>query len=1030
MDAERWQRLRQIFDEVIETDSGHRRERIDALCGSDLELRDEILRLLTAADTPHAFVDSPAAALLAPTLDKGIVLAGRFELVAPLGRGGMGEVWHAYDRELREDVAIKTMTTSHLGDSSSIERFKREIQLARRVAHPNICRVYDLFEDTSSTPSRVFLTMERLEGETLAQRMKRAGSIPRDEAIRLFRQITAGVAAAHRAGVVHRDLKPANVMLTTTPGEQRAVVMDFGLARAPSVEGDRSHTTIGAIIGTPEYMAPEQIKGAPATPATDVYALGLLLFEMLSGAQPYASGTTLESWMRRAREGPGKLSGVVPGVQRRIDHVIARCVEYEPARRFEDAGQIVSALESPWPAVVAQTRRPIVAAAVLAGAASVVFALFTLGHRLLPVAAPPAEARQWFDEAQQALAEGASVRAWNGINRAVELAPGFAAAHAALSEILLELDMPGRAQEAMLRATEVARDRGRLPGEEESYLDGVQHLLLRRCDAAIASLQKVAETVNEISRPYRLIGVARAMERCARMDDAEKTLDEVVRLDPRNAAALLHRARLLARRRQYGPAVEALTSAESLFRARNNSEGLGEVLTTRATFDTERDRLDEAARTLDKAGELARGIDDVRQRVRILLQQAIVRRKLGDLATANTLTSEAIDVARRQHLETLTLDGLFAAANVHVVQRQPAEARTLIERALAIAETYRHEDYQARAHLSLASVLVTIGEPARAEQEITAARPHYERIGHTRNLALADTLLGQVRLMRAEYVPTIALFAASLAAARRSGDVEQEAIARENLATAQAGAGQYPQALEEYQGVVEMRRAAGRKPVEAFALLNVADLSSRLGRFQEATDALARTRQIETTNPDLLSRQYRIAGLVALREGRFSEAVDASLKARTLTDGVSIERTIRSHEQICVAEAYRGRRLEAHRACDALLADQRLAHHVGVQIETRLSAGEAYLMLGESHRALTTVREVEPLISGLSEHHERWKLLAIAAAADGGAAEARDRLTRELDRLRLQWGDAVYEGWARRADTRTLLAKALRERRR
>lgn len=1033
MSAERSQRLRHVFEVVLGAEERGRDELLDALCANDPDMRDEVVRLVSAADRTNTFLDSPATSLLTRRLSQGDVLCGRFELIAPLGRGGMGEVWEAKDRQLGEAVAIKTIATNHLGDATSLARFKREIQLARRVSHPNVCRVYDLFEDAGITPPRVFLTMERLEGATLAERLKRDGPIPRAEALSLFRQITAGLAAAHDAGVVHRDLKPANVMLTVTGGAQRAVVMDFGLARAPEAEGGDVHTATGALVGTPEYMAPEQIAGGPATPETDVYALGLLLFEMLSGTRPYAGGTTFESWMRRAREGPRRLSGAIPGVQRRIDDVIARAVQYEPSKRFRDAGAVRKALDSPWPAMVSGTRTPALAAAVLVGATSVILVAFNLAQRLLPGEAPPAEAVQWYRDAQEALAEGASVRALNNVNRAIELAPRFPDAQVALAEIFLELDMPGRAQEAMLRATELTPDRSRLPEHQSAYIDGVQQLLLRNCDASITSLQRVAELATDGDRPYRSIAVARAMERCGRPDEAASMLEQVARLDPRNAAAPLRRARLLARRREYDAAAAALATADALFRDRRNTEGMTEVLATRGTFEAEQDRLQQADQTLYKAAEVARSFDDVRQQVRVLLQQAIVRRKQGNLTAANQLTLEAITLARRENLESLTLDGLFAAANVHVVNRQPSEAQALIERALTIADTYRHEEYAARAHLSLASVFVTTANLPRAEQAISAARPYYERIRHTRNLALADALAGQVRIMRGQYTEAITQFGSAATAAEQGGDREQEAIARENLATAQYAIGRYPEALDQYTRVVELRRAAGRSPVEAYARLNVADLLSRLGRFAEAVRTIASVSEIAPDHADVTSQKELITAAVAFRQGNNAAALAAAVRAGDLARGVSRERTIRAAQHVCLAEAALRRAASATRTCAAMLDGNDTKNQMEIWVETRLAAAEAAWLIGGTGRARDLAREVSVVLDALPEHHERWRLLALMAASNADGSEpdaARARLTRELERLRLQWGEEDYAGWRQRVDVNRLLSSALLSNRR
>ena len=476
---------------------------------------------------------------------------------------------------------------------------------------------------------RGFLTMELIEGETLAARLNRMGPMPVGEALQITRQILAGLEAAHEASVVHRDLKPGNIMLVSGTSGRRAVIMDFGLARDPVVTESDGSTVAGMVVGTPEYMAPEQITGVPATPATDLYAVGLILFEMLKGRAPFAGTSTLDSWMRRARGGPEKLSGAVPGVPAHVDAAIARCVEYDASNRFQHARDLAEALSRAGVPLVPRGRLTWTVG--VAVACVVVMIAGTIVWRWQPAKALPAEALRWYDEATQALAEGAPVRALNGITRLLKQQPDFAPAHAALAEIQLELDMPSRAQEAMLRANELARG-GVVSGAYARYVDGIHALLLHECDRAIAALKATADGASASMRPYHMVSAARAMERCDRPDEGQALMAAAARIDPLNAAVPLRQARLSARRRDFKAAMASLDTAEKLFRDRNNVEGVGEVLTLRGTFQVEQDLLGDAAATLAKASDVATSLDDVRQQIRVRLQQAIIHRKQGDVA--------------------------------------------------------------------------------------------------------------------------------------------------------------------------------------------------------------------------------------------------------------------------------------------------------------------------------------------------------------------------------------------------------------
>src|SRR5262245_10584149 len=306
-----------------------------------------------------------------PRLEAGQLAAGRFRVLRFVAEGGRGQVYEADDVELGERVALKTVRAEIAADERATERFRREIQLARRVTHPNVCRTFDVFRHEGPEGAVAFLTMEMLAGETLAERLHRAGRLTQDEARPLFAQMAAGLAAAHRVGIVHRDFKPGNVVLVpdASSGGLRAVVTDFGQAHAPAVSDSGPLTGAGEAVGTPAYMAPEQLEGAPITPATDVYALGLVLYETLVGVPPFEGGSPLSAAVKRLKQKPEPPHLRVPGLERRLEAVILRCLERRPEDRFADAGEVAAELAGRAGGPTSRTRRWTAAVLLLALAA-------------------------------------------------------------------------------------------------------------------------------------------------------------------------------------------------------------------------------------------------------------------------------------------------------------------------------------------------------------------------------------------------------------------------------------------------------------------------------------------------------------------------------------------------------------------------------------------------------------------------------------------------------------------------------------
>jgi serine/threonine-protein kinase len=262
----------------------------------------------------------------------GMVLAERYRIIGLLGRGGMGEVYRADDLKLGQPVALKFLPKALADDPVRRERFYAEVRIARQVSHPNICRVYDIGE----LDGRHFLTMEFVDGEDLASLLKRIGRLPGDKAIDVARQLCAGLAAAHDKGVLHRDLKPANVMID---GRGRVRITDFGLAVAAGEE-----IPAGDASGTPAYMAPEQFAGKGASVRSDIYALGLVLYELYTGRRAFSAPTMAELRAVKESATPTAPSEIAREIDPIVERVILRCMEKDPRQRPASAVQVAAAL--------------------------------------------------------------------------------------------------------------------------------------------------------------------------------------------------------------------------------------------------------------------------------------------------------------------------------------------------------------------------------------------------------------------------------------------------------------------------------------------------------------------------------------------------------------------------------------------------------------------------------------------------------------------------------------------------------------
>jgi len=350
MTPERWARIKEIFAVVAETPRESRTSILAELCRSEQDLQAEIEKLLAQHDEMGGFLEgSPApAAEKASLLQAGTIIAERYQIVALLGRGGMGEVYEAEDRELGERVALKVLHHESALQQDVMDRLRREVQLARRVTHPNVCRVFDLGYHRQAGQPITFLSMELIKGETLTERLKREGKIAFPEALHIARQLCQALGAAHEAGILHRDFKCGNVMLLETGAQVRAVVTDFGIARwiqPPRDETKSFATNTGLVVGTPAYMSPEQLMGEKLTAASDIYSLGLVLYEMVTGVRPFRGESSWTETLKRLSADAAAPITMVPDLDPRWNRTIMRCLQRSPAARFASAREVLDSLQ-------------------------------------------------------------------------------------------------------------------------------------------------------------------------------------------------------------------------------------------------------------------------------------------------------------------------------------------------------------------------------------------------------------------------------------------------------------------------------------------------------------------------------------------------------------------------------------------------------------------------------------------------------------------------------------------------------------
>jgi len=306
-------------------------------CQSD---NTDTARFCSNCATPLPFPEdisaAPTKTLQIPIkgLFRGKTFADRYEVIEELGEGGMGKVYRVEDKKIKEEVALKLIKPEIAADKRTIERFSNELKFSRRIAHRNVCKMYDLGEEEGTH----YITMEYVPGEDLRGSIRRFGQLPIGKSISIAKQICEGLAEAHRLGVVHRDLKSSNIMIDK---EGNVRIMDFGLARSLEAKGI---TRAGTMIGTPEYMSPEQVEGKETDQRSDIYSLGVILYEMATGRVPFEGETLLSIVMKHKSEAPKNPKEVNAQIPEGLSQLILKCMEKDKEKRYQDAKELISEL--------------------------------------------------------------------------------------------------------------------------------------------------------------------------------------------------------------------------------------------------------------------------------------------------------------------------------------------------------------------------------------------------------------------------------------------------------------------------------------------------------------------------------------------------------------------------------------------------------------------------------------------------------------------------------------------------------------
>ena len=962
----------------------------------------------------------------------------------------MGVVYLAEDTHLGRRVAVKFSSASP-GNEAYRARFLREARAASALNHPHIARIYDYGE---AADGQAFLVMELVTGEDLSHLLARGISVL--QAVRIAEEVAEALEEAHRSGIIHRDIKPSNIVINE---RGQVKVLDFGLAklyREPTAVTEDSPTIAtsataeGTVLGTPAYMSPEQAREAPLAPRSDLFALGAVLHECLTGRRAFGGVNSVEILANVLHVDPPPPSRVNARVPPAIDAVVAKALAKDPDARYQSAGEMLVDLRAARggmaqpetqetevlaaPARVSTPHTPTLWHTLqmlsrplrrprTTAAAGLAFLLAVLGAGWWLVSdrtyqASP-DAQRWYREGVGALRDGAYYKASKALEQAVQSDRQFSMAHARLAEAYLELDLTDKAREEMLRAAPAGTN-PQLSRAERVYLRALQLTLTGDFAAAAALYRDLLARASPEEKANAYLDLGRAYEKNEKTQDATEAYREATRRQAQNPAAWLRLAILYGRQLQQERASQAFQQADQLYRNLSNLEGVVEVLYQRAVVANRMANFSQARALLSQALETSTQIGSVSQEIQVLLQLSSAEyRGSGDYAKAQADAAKAIEMARTNGLENLTARGLVDLGNAYFIKGDADEARNAYTQSLEYARRFHSERNEARAMFSLGSLAMRYGNVDEAIRDIQQALVWYQRGGYRKETANALLLLARAQRQKGDYAGALESFQRQAQLGAQIADPSLVALAEQGSGTVLMAQGRLPEALAAFRRAYDAAHKMGDQLNAAYDLLDAAEVYWRLGRYGEARQALGDAGPNPSRAVAALDDATRAE--MALSQGDFRAAMEFSRRVLG-QHNLEPDLTVAAKSTLGAAEIATGARKDGLATLAESVEVGEKSGSALLTARARLTQSEALLAAGEAQRARDTASAVQQWSAAAGNLEAEWRAWLVVASAQKAlgdstkSQESAQKAAQLLAALGQKWDSDSYKSYLDRPD--------------
>lgn len=968
----------------------------------------------------------------------------------------MGTVYLAEDTHLGRRVAIKFPSVN--SDSHDYRaRFLREARAVSELNHPGIATLFDYGETEEGRP---FLVMELARGRPLTELMQK-GELSLSRAVAIVTEVAMALIEAHARGVIHRDIKPSNIMIDD---REQVKVLDFGLAKQLNKDHELSsepeaqtllstETRSGVVLGTPAYLSPEQAVGGAVDGRSDLFALGTLLYEAITGRTPFAGNSFIEiaaNVLHVEPVAPSKINSMIP---RQLDFITLKALAKKPNKRYQSAKEMIADLsavkeqldEASGHTLIKRTspssimghsktlsnlsqilQRPrIPISYILIGITVLIIAVaLALRYGGVRLHVPPPEAQRWYEIGTAALRDGASYQATQALQRAIKADDAYMLAHARLAEAFVELDYVDQAKDELLRVN--STDRAALPKLDALFLDAITATTRRDFEKSVEFYKQIVAQVGDAEKAYVLVDLGRAYEN---NNDAKNAIQSYKDASTRNsqyATPYLRLGILYGQQGELAAALAAFDQAEAIYTALGNLEGRAEVIFQRGALLNKRNKLSEARTQLELALTLARANDNKSQIIKTLLQLCSVAYDEGETDRSTEYAREAVELAQKNGMENLSTQGLVDLGNSFLISGKQAEAEKYLSQALDSAQRAKARRNEARARSAMASLRQLQNKNDEALQYLEPALAFYQQGGYRSETVSCLALLTRVNYQKGDYPAAAKSQEELLRFAQQLNDQALIARAHGERGSGLAREEKFTEALDQLNQAYAIYSSQGIQRSMGYNLVTRGDVLARLGRFDEAQTLLQKGLAIADKPGGEIKRLsldgQLVLAQIALMQGNFP---DARSRAQKILDAVGDElKGTATGAKIVMglAQSYGGATGAGKRAATEALEMAKQLNDPAQLATAQLALAESELLAGDSKSAISHALQADEVFARLGLQASDWRAILIAAQASqnlGDKTKAREYAIRardSLSKLEQRWGSGNYNSYLGRFD--------------